>query len=202
LYGVRSSGFPRILSVNLGPKDTTYWTADLINVYGQAYKSNPLFLFLPVGKYSLEIIFAPPDMEPQKQKLEFKIQDPISDESFVYNSFMEVVSRKYTVAEEVNTIESLFKKYPNSVYMPFLLMVLDASYGIGLKNEQKAFEIQKKIIEDYPSSTIALSFLNNILKKAPTSSKRIEFLSGLKKKSKGSLMEKIYEQKIKEIEKN
>ncbi len=202
LHGVRSGGFPQILSVNLEPKDTTYWTADLINVYGQSYKSNWLYLFLPVGKYSLEITFAPTNMKSQKQTLEFQIQNPEGDEAVVYNSFMEVGSRKHTIAEEVNTIESLFKKYPNSVYMPFLLMDLESCYEIGFKNHQKALEIRGKIIENYPLSTIAISPIDSILKEISTSSKRIEFLNGLKQKSKGSLIEKIYEQKIKEIEKN
>jgi hypothetical protein len=187
------------IQLTLKPAEKVYLTFNLIDLYGQPYKSAPLFLYIPVGKYTIEITFTPPNMEPQIIKVPFEVVEPEGEESEVYNSFIKMVTSKHTASEVVNILESLYHKFPNSVYNPILLMVLDADYN-SLNNQSKVLEVGKELIENYPSSSIAIETLTSVLKCMASDSERIEFIKKIQSKSKGSPMEKEYGDKIQRIE--
>jgi hypothetical protein len=139
-------------------------------------------------------------MEPQIIKVPFQVVEPEGEEAEVYNSFMKMVTSNHTASEVVDILESLYHKFPNSVYNPILLMVLESQYNIILNNQSKALEVCKGLIENYPSSSIAAEMLPNVLKTMASDPERIEFLKKIQTKSKGTLMEKRYGVQIQLIE--
>ena len=200
-HGIRSNGFPSTLSVKLEPKDTVYWSFDLIEVFGNSYDASPLYLYLPAGNYTLEISLTSSDIQIQNEKLPFQIIKPKDSEAIVYNTFMNLVSRKHTSYEEAETLESIYNKYPNSVYAPFILMVLEANYDIKLKDHKKSLAIRKELLKNYPSTNIAKQMLDGVLKSLPNDLDRIEFLKKVQAGSKGNLMGKVYEKKLEALKK-
>jgi hypothetical protein len=189
------------LQLTLKPGEKAYPTFDLIDLYGQEYKLvSPLYLHFPSGKYTIEVTFTPPTMEPQIIKVSFQVVEPDGEEAEVYNSFMRMIKSKHTASEVVNIIESLYHKYPNSVYNPFFLMLLDSYYQVDLNNYSKALEVRKELIEKYSSSSIAAQMLPSVLKYMASDTERIEFLKKIQTKSTGTLMEKTYGVQIQRIE--
>lgn len=198
-YGARSNGFPSVVSLNIEPNDTIYWIFDLIDIYGQTNKLAPIYLYMPIGEYKLEMEILQNNHREQFQKIQFQIVEPLDNEAIVYKTFMDLVTRNHTPFDLVKTLEMLYYKFPNSVYIPFILMNLDACYDILLNDHQKALSIRNEIIEHYPFSVISIQFLNSKLKALSLDSERLELLNNIKIKVKGTLFEKIYEQKIKEL---
>jgi hypothetical protein len=188
------------LLLTLKPAEIGYPTFNLIDLYGQAYKSAILYLYIPVGKYTVEITFTPPNMEPQTIKVPFRVVEPEGEEAEAYNSFMRMAASKHTISDEVNTFESLYHKFPNSVYNPFFLMVLSSDYNIQLNNYSKSLEVMKELVENYPSSNTAVELLSSVLKSMASDSERIEFLKKIQTKSNGTLMEKVYGSQIQRVE--
>jgi hypothetical protein len=189
------------LILNLKPGEKDYPTFNLIDLYGQVYKLGPAFyLHIPVGKYTIEITFTPPNMAPQIIKVPFRVVEPEGEEAEAYNSFMSMMTSKHTISDEVNTLESLYHKFPNSVYNPIFLMILSSDYNIQLNNQSKSQEVTKELVENYPSSNIAVELLPSVLKSMASDSERIEFLKKIQTKSNGTLMEKTYGVQIQQIE--
>ena len=187
------------LILELKPNEEINPIFDLIDLYGQEYKNAALYLYIPTGKYSIEVTFSPLNMQQQKINIPFKIIEPQGDNEIVYNTFIRLVTRKHTSSEEAEILESLYHKYPNSVYMPFLLNVLEVCYGIKLNDYSKALAIKKELVETYPSSNIAHQELEAVLKSMTNDAERIKYLEKIQTKSKGTFMGKVYENKIKAI---
>jgi hypothetical protein len=188
------------LQLTLKPAEKSYPTFNLIDLYGQEYKLvSPLFLHILVGKYTIEITFTPPNMEPQIIKVPFRVVEPEGEESEVYDSFMRMLRNKPTASEAVNTLESLYHKYPNSVYMPYFLSIIETFYKITFNDIPKALKVSKELIENYPSSNTAVELLPSVLKSMASDSERIEFMKKIQTKSKGTLMEERYGAQIQSI---
>lgn len=196
-YGSRSIGCPSSVSINLEPGKTKFLNFDLVNLFGKTIDSAPLYLYLPVGHYTFEVIASHPQIEPELIKFSFQVVKPDGDEEYVYNSFMQTVSRKHTTDEEIKIVELLYKKFPNSVYTPFLLMNNESLHNLN-QNHSKAMEIRKIVVEQYSSSNIALLYLDGVLENMPDNSVRVELLKKILNTNMNEFARKFFEHKIEE----
>jgi|GEM_PF-4951468 len=187
------------LVLTLKPREAAYPIFDLIGLYGQEYKLAPLYQYIPIGKYTIEVTFTPPNKEKRIINVPFQVVLPEGEEAEVYNNFMRTVKSKHSASEVVNILQSLYQNNPSSVYNPFILMLLDAEYDIVLKNHEKAFEVRKELIEHYPSSGYAHQMLGGILKSMTTDSERTVFLEKIKTNCRSEFMKNSYEQQIQTI---
>lgn len=136
----------------------------------------------------------------------FKVVAPQGDELVVYNRFIEILEQEYqnnlNQKQTANAFRALYEAYPNSVYSPFILIYLKSMYHITLAERNNTIWAAKELVEKHSSSVNAIYQLNWLLDQMKSESEKIEYAKTIKTKSKGTIMEKMYEQRIVEIERN
>lgn len=170
-------------------------TKNILQMYGKMFSKNALNVFIPAGKYWFEFIISDNNNNEIVVIDSFLIKNPSGDESFVLTRFVELIDKFHT-PEELNY---LVVKYPNSVYTGEILNHMLALYMNYFNDPVKYKEIEKILVEDYPTSTSTM-VIQNYLKSIKDPNIRVKVLNKIKMKVEGSIFDKSYEQELKEFE--
>lgn len=185
----------------LEPLEENYNVIELNRYFGKIFSTTWIDHYLDVGRYTLKVFFNPPNLEAQSTEVSFQVINPEGGELAVYDAFIKIArgdaKGTYTKGEVAEALRSLHVSYPNSVYAPIVLTMLDAVYDISLAEHAKALAVRRELVEKYPQSVRGWGMIEGLLKRLPSNSERIEYLKKLHTASKNSLMEKIIERKLK-----
>ncbi len=170
-------------------------TKNILHIYGQMYSKNALNVYIPAGKYLFEFIISEGINNEIIVVDSFWVKTPSGDESYVLTRFVELVDKFHT-PEELNY---LVDTYPNSVYTGEILNHMLALYMNYFNDPVKYKEVEKILVEDYPTSTSTM-IIKKYLKSIKDPTIRAEIFNKIKMKVKGTMFEKFYEQELKEFE--
>ena len=192
-------------SNSIQPGEEIYSLFEINSYFGKLYEKTAWHdHYLEPGEYTLKLTFNPSEENNQNAEVNFIVKEPFGEELKVYEAFLDIikgeVSGKYSEIEVAERAHSLFEAHPNSVYSVVIFNFLDAVYLIPLQEYTKSKEVRKIIIEKYPS-TISWRMLEGALKSINSDSERVQYLNKLKADQRGTIMEKLYDTKIKMIEK-
>ncbi len=188
------------LFLTLKPGEFSYPVFNLVDLYGEVYKISPVYVFMPEGKYLLELSFHPPDADSQIIRLPFQIEYPEGSEAAVYEGILSIITKQHTAVEKISKYESLYQTYPNSVYTPFLLIGMHATYTVRYNDTQKGLSLIGELIENYPNSSSAVHLTATYLKSMSNDQERFEFLKKLKLKTAGEISNRFYDSQIQYLE--
>jgi hypothetical protein len=188
-----------ILSQNkLEPHEELCRIVELNDLYGISYDGFTRYSYFSPGEYKIWIKFFEEETTKFEKEVVINITVPAGEEYNVHINFKDAIEKYST---EGNVFESqllnLRDKNPNSFYAPKILTILQAIYAVVLQQPVKAYEIERKLIEDYTSSGQVFYFLRGYIENNVAKSSRNNFLTNLKTKSSGSIMEKHIELLIK-----
>lgn len=188
------------LFLTLKPGEFSYPVFNLVDLYGEVYKISPLYVFMPEGKYLLELSFHPPDADSQIIRLPFQVVYPEGSEATVYEGILSIITKQHTAIEAIDTYELLYQKYPNSVYAPTLLLYTNGIYSIKFENYQKELSLTRELIENYPNTSLAAHSIEYFTKSMSNDQERIEFLNKIKLKTAGEISNRFYDSQIQYLE--
>lgn len=200
------------LKNTLSPNEEDYRVFTLNDYWGKPSPGMLVgFQYLEPGYYTVKAIFLPKNQLYNKDSTQtsFQVVEAEGKELIVYNKLLDILKQesknKVTKQNEEKTVKDLrylYEENPNSVYSAYILEMLDALYEIPLGDSEKAYWARKEMVEKYSWLEKASYMLKDVLSRMKSYSDKIEYLKKLRTKNKNTLMEKIYEKKIKEIEKN
>ncbi len=190
--------------LELQPNEEYYQLFVLDELYGNAYSSELPNRSIEPGNYSIQAVFKAGGFNISSNMVAIEIVPPSGSELNVYNKFLQVTNNlnyrnKQDVLTACNNFLSLVQRNPSSVYSPVILVQLSALYKISLHDAVRSTQIQKKMLEEYPGSGKCKHYITSILDGISLISDKIDYLQRVKTRSEGSLMEKIYNDKISEI---
>lgn len=167
-------------------------------------------MYYEPGIYTVEAEFYPINsLDKIKANVSFEVRDVTGDELLVFNRFVDILKfefqnkqSKQIKLKTASEFRKLYEVYPNSVYSPYILLILSALYDFPLEDERNGFWASKELVENFPWSVHSFNLLDRVMAKLNSDSSRIEYLKQLRNKSKGKLAEKVYEQKLQKLEKN
>lgn len=188
----------------LESNEEVYNIIEVNRYYGKLFNLAYYDHYLDTGNYTLQVIFSHHIQKPISEQVSFQVENPYDEELIVYNIFIDIiegeVKGKYSANEVAQKLVQLHKTYPNSVYSTNILSLLDAVYDISLGEHDKAVKIREELVMKYPSVK-AWWALEAVLKRKKSKSDKIEYVKELLINNKGTIMEKLYEQKLQNLEK-
>lgn len=189
------------LKNSLIPNDEDLKIVDLNEFFGEQYNNFITDHYFKKGKYDVVAKFKLYNGITYTKNISFDIVPPINEELIVYNKYVEImtneIQHKYTELEVADALQFIYEIYPTSVYIPSVLVMLDAVCDVNLQDHGRASKIREILVNKYPWSVQGRGMLENILKKKSSESERIEYLKKLRDSNKNSLMSKKYDQMIK-----
>jgi hypothetical protein len=169
-------------------------------LYGKLVSVSTMVKYIPEGTYTLHIYFKTSTGAESDTKVNFTVKYPEGAEKQVYEEFFqflkELPTGKYSHDTAVSTLEAMLKKYPNSVYTPLMIIVLDAWYSSLVNDHEKAHKLMYELVNNYPWSSYSLGALKIILNEMKTKSERVDFLNKIELKSKNSPMKNYIKMKL------
>lgn len=190
---------------SLLPSETVYRFIELNRYFGKIFNIAYYDHYLDSGRYTLMANLTPVGQQSIHTEIPFQVIDPSGEELKVYNTFLDItdgeVAGKYSAADVAQKLENLHRDYPNSVYSINILTLLDAVYDISLHKYQEASRVREELVFKYPSVR-AYWTLDSVLRNRQSKSDKINFIRELQLNSSNPLIQKVYEQKIKDLEKN
>ena len=201
--GISGGVFLEWKGQKLNPGEKAYNILLLNDSFGKSWHSfATVDLYLDPGKYTLRGTLYLPDGDTSKSEASFQVIEPSGEELSVYHSFVNIITEFQKTKNDfdlTNRLQSVLDAHPQTVYAPLILDILNASYDFGLNQHDKAFSVRKKLVENYSWSVRGRPMIDDVLQKIQSDSERIKYLEKIHVNSKGTMMEKVYEKKIKAV---
>ncbi len=192
------------ISLELQPNEEFYQLLVLDELFGTGYSTELYNMSIDPGNYSIQAFFTDGVFNIASDTISIEVVPPSGKELDVYTEFLRISNsnnntNQQNILDVCNKYLMLVEHNPSSVYSPTILVQLSALYYVVLKDKHKAEKILKKLLQEYPGSGKCRNHITTILDSIPSKSGKIDFLQKVKTQSKGSLMEKIYNKKLAEI---
>lgn len=177
------------------PGESTFRFVDLCETYGKGlyYKHAPGYF--DAGNYTVIIKHGLPGGKLKQTYLRFRVVNPKGDELLVFNSAKSIMSGD-RADEQTEGLIKLYEKYPNSVYSPIILEMIESYYGFRINDLDKYYKYIGELIDRYPWSSHARSCIPNALKGKKSKEERVALLKKIITNSKGHSIEKMYEKQL------
>lgn len=190
--------------IELRPDQDFYLLLPLDEFYGLGCAKNLSSRCINVGDYTVQAVFYNDKLTILSNKINIKVENPTGSELELFNSFIRITdsldfSDKRIIRESCSAYIALTEENPNSVYIPSILVKTSSIFNIRLDDYDKAKQIYRKILEEYSYSSKGIHYLDTLLNSISEKSEKLAYLEKLKQSSKGSLMERIFEEKIKTL---
>jgi tetratricopeptide (TPR) repeat protein len=185
----KGKGYPCNLTwesnpVTIEPKETFEEQLELLIEYGLPEDSFHVRWYLPSEKYT---VFYSLRKDLKSEVCTFQVSTPEGDElkamNFLKESHDLFIQKRYN--ESISKLNRIIQEYPKSRYVPYALFKLSGIYKIALEDFDKALEIYRKIINDFPNSGEAISRLSSVIyyyNTKPDKPGLINYLNDLMKK--------------------
>lgn len=190
--------------IELKPKQDFYLLLPLDEFYGVSCAKNLSSNCINVGEYTIQAFFYDDSLKIRSNKVNIKVEYPSGGELELYSSFIKITdnldfSDKQKIRESCNAYIKLAEENPNSVYIPSILVKTSSLFNIRLNDYDEAKLIYKKILEEHSYSSKGIHYLDALLNLMSDKLEKLAYLEMLKQRSEGSLMERIFEEKIKAV---
>lgn len=173
----RFDGSPMGLKLTPYSSETWIWNVNARYGIDGRYKHLPTKHCLPVGKYSIFAEFNSGYGLLKSNRLEFEIIEPQNEEREAYKllSHSDDLILEKQDDDALNVLDSLKQKHLKSVYRPTAFQQQLFILNYILKDERKAYEVARSLIDAYPNSEYAMMALSEILTHlgAPEKDKKI-----------------------------
>lgn len=158
----------------MAPGERALEVIDLLEIFGQWDAAHQVRLFLPEGKYDVQVIYhstseALSGSTPQHQhkralisnRLQFEVIKPTGFEEFVYKELhltLLLVENSKNPAERIAAFEKFMNKYPNSRYLAVAhtFLLIEYSMAGNLEKRQNLINI---ILTRFPNSGLTYQLL-------------------------------------------
>lgn len=196
----------------LAPNEEDYFVEQLNDYFGYLSNGSIIFFqYFPPGNYTLQVIFQPQNTcfnEVTSQTV-FQVVEPQGQDLITFNKLQEFLKQesqnpldKKNLNLVAKELRNLYESYPNSPYSLHILDMLDAMYSVALGELDMAIWAQTELVEKYSWSIHVTWLLESFLNRRINAADQVEYVKKLISKNKGRLAEKIYEQKLQQLEKN
>lgn len=184
--------------------EEVYRVVELNPAFGTRFALPFGHAFFNPGRYTVKIYFTLNNKIEDSTSLVFNVQEPQGDELIVYNGMVNtlglIFTEKYTDERFSGELRALADSHPNSVYMPILLDILHTCYRILLPNAEKAKAVDNEIVEKCSRYGRSIMFIGSSLRETISKTEKVNRLKKLKEKARGSVMEKYFDVKIKQVD--
>ena len=139
---------------NLKPGDKLFYIDNISKLFGT--KSIEIFdQILDTGHYILYAHYWSGNGDTANAKTSFDVNTPKGKDKLAYNDITNIIKERKsnlisTIELFVSKEQDFAQKYPNSIYTPIVLSNMSAYLYMPLKQENRAIEIRKHILENYP----------------------------------------------------
>ncbi len=180
------------------PSGEDYQVIDIHEFFGKSYGPFIVDHYFDIGTYLVKVVYHPLNMKEVSDECVFQVVEPKGEDSTVYCDYVDIlrseIRRSRTTAQAAEALTLLYETHPNSVYVPSVLVQLDAMLDITIKDKVRAWEVRKALVEKFSWSVQGRGMLEGVLKQMKTDTERRDFIKKMQLNSKNSLMKKKYEQ--------
>lgn len=161
--------------VDLNPNDTLQVVINILDFYCNNINRRgplPTFCYLVDGKYSIKAKFRHfiKNQDNHHEQLYihsnreyFEVRKPYEEELEVFWKIRNALGYRLenNTKEYVNALQDIIRFYPESVYITTVYELLAIEYSVIINEKQKAYDIRRNIIMNYPDSGASVNALRN-----------------------------------------
>jgi hypothetical protein len=151
----------------------------------------PLFSFylyaraFPVGNYTVVLAYYNADSARIEQRFPFCVVEPTGEEAVVFAELKRMLNGDKPLypsyAMLIDSLESLYWKYPNSIYTRITLPAIISFYETFKKDIVGSSRYYSEVFTKYPDTGIGMIFISGYLNRMKTDAEKASFLQQVQK---------------------
>lgn len=169
----------------------------------------PLFSFylyaraFPVGNYTVLLAYYNADSVRIEQKLPFRVVEPVGEDAVVFTKLKFHLNEnkpKYpTFGILIDSLESLYWQYPNSIYTRIAMPAIIAYYRVFKKDEASCLKYYDEIFTKYPDTGMGMMYCRGLLREMRSDAEKESFLQRLQKTMKSKAGQLYLESNLRKL---